>query len=159
MKPSLSRYGYIRVSVSHISCSELSETTRWIIDTVSDNFCLKYASRKLQGDQEVLKLNGTHQLLLYSDDVNLLGKTTSTKKKTIPFTNGQNRRRSGCRRRENSVQSSLDRAPLFVHCSLWRYTAGGSKWKYCITGNFCSWTFMGATRGWRYSGVWLHVHV
>jgi len=151
MKPPVSRYRYI--FCSRICCSERSGTNRWLIATVSDNFGLEYAIRKLQGNQKVPKLNGTHQLLLYSDDVNLLGETTSTKEKTIPFTNGQNRRRSGCRRRENSVQSSLDRAPLFVHCSLWPYTAGGSKWKHCITGNFCSQTFIGVMRGWRYSGV------
>jgi hypothetical protein len=44
------------------------------------------------------------------------------------------------------------------HCSLWPYTAGGSKWKHCITGNFWSQTFIGVKRGWRYSGVWVHVH-
>ena len=34
---------------------------------------LKYDSRKVQTNQEGLKLNGTHQCLVYIDDGNLLG--------------------------------------------------------------------------------------
>jgi hypothetical protein len=34
------------------------------------NFPLKFAIRRFQGNQEGLKLNGTHQLLAYADDVN-----------------------------------------------------------------------------------------
>jgi hypothetical protein len=40
------------------------------------NFALEYASRKVQEDQKVLELNGTHQLLVCGDaDINFISKT------------------------------------------------------------------------------------
>jgi hypothetical protein len=44
------------------------------------NFALEYAIRRVQVNQDGLKLNGTHQLLAYADDVNVLGGSMHTLK-------------------------------------------------------------------------------
>jgi len=37
------------------------------------NFALEYAIKTVQVNQNGFKLNGTHQLVVYADDVNMLG--------------------------------------------------------------------------------------
>jgi len=44
------------------------------------NFALKYAIRRVQVIQDGLKLNGIHQRLVYTDDVNILGGSVHTVK-------------------------------------------------------------------------------
>jgi hypothetical protein len=48
-------------------------------------FALEYTIRKVQENQVGLKLNGTHQLLVYVDDLNLLEDKLDTKKKTTEY--------------------------------------------------------------------------
>jgi len=44
------------------------------------NFALEYTIRRVQVNQDGLKLNGTHQLLAYADDANILGGSIHTLK-------------------------------------------------------------------------------
>ena len=44
------------------------------------NSALEHAIRRVQVNQDGLKLHGTHQLLVYADDVNILGGSIHTLK-------------------------------------------------------------------------------
>jgi len=44
------------------------------------NFALEYTIRRVQVNQDGWKLNGTHQLLAYADDVNIMGGSVHTVK-------------------------------------------------------------------------------
>ena len=44
------------------------------------NFALEYAIKRVQVNRDGLKLNGTHQLLAYADDLNILGGSAHTVK-------------------------------------------------------------------------------
>jgi hypothetical protein len=47
------------------------------------NFALQYAIRRVQVTQDGLKLNGTHQVLVYADGVNMLRGTVHTIKENV----------------------------------------------------------------------------
>jgi hypothetical protein len=48
--------------------------TRRCLSPLLFSFASKYIIRKFQGNKEDLEMNGTHQLLVYADGVNLMGK-------------------------------------------------------------------------------------
>jgi len=45
------------------------------------NFAVEYVIRRVVVNQDGLKLNDTHQLLVYADDVNVLGRSIHTVRK------------------------------------------------------------------------------
>jgi hypothetical protein len=46
------------------------------------NFALEYAIRRVQANQEGFKLNGIHQLVVYADDINIMGGSVHAIKNT-----------------------------------------------------------------------------
>jgi len=49
--------------------------------TCNTNCAIGYAIRRAQVNQDGMKLNGTHQLLVYADDFNIMGGSVHTIKK------------------------------------------------------------------------------
>jgi len=49
------------------------------------NFVLQHAISRVQVNQEGLKLNGTHQLLVYVDDVSIFGGSVHTVKENTEY--------------------------------------------------------------------------
>jgi hypothetical protein len=52
-----------------------------ILSPLLFNFALQYAIKRVQVNHDGLKLNGTHQRLVYADDVDILGGSVHTTKK------------------------------------------------------------------------------
>ena len=62
------------------SLDEIVKTNTGTNCLVQTGFVLVCAIRRVQVNQDGLKLNGTHQLLAYADDVNILGGSIRTLK-------------------------------------------------------------------------------
>jgi len=76
---------YSRVSVGKHMYDMLRIKSGIKQDTLSPlffNFALECAIRRVQVNQDDLKLNGTHQLLLYAD-INIWGRSKHTVKKSM----------------------------------------------------------------------------
>jgi len=70
------------------------------------NFALEYAIRRVQVNQNGLKLNGTHQLLFYADDDNILGGSIHTVK--------ENTETLIVASKENGLEVNADKAKYMV---------------------------------------------
>ena len=70
------------------------------------NFALEYAIRRVQVNQDGLKLNGTHQLLAQADDVNILGGSIHTLK--------ENAENVVAATRETGLEVSADKTKYIV---------------------------------------------
>jgi len=70
------------------------------------NFPSEYAIRRVQVNQDGLKLNGSHQLLAYADYVNILGGSTHTLK--------ENAESSVAATRDTGLEVSADKSKYMV---------------------------------------------
>jgi hypothetical protein len=68
----------VKISLMY-SHSQYSETRCFI--AIAFNSALEHAILKVQQNEERNDMNGTHQLLVYADDVNILGDNINTAKK------------------------------------------------------------------------------
>jgi hypothetical protein len=77
-----------------------------ILSTFLFNFALEYAIKRVQVNQVGLKLNGAHRLLVYGDDVNMLGRSVHTIK--------ENAEALLVASKENSLEINADKTKYMV---------------------------------------------
>jgi len=64
-----------------ISYSQWSQARRWLI-AIAHKICFRICTGIVPGNQEELKVNGTHHLLVYIDDIKPVGGNINTISKT-----------------------------------------------------------------------------
>jgi hypothetical protein len=111
-----------------------NEQQKYLVVCDSNAIALQHAIRRVQVNQDGLKLNGTHQLLAYADDVNISGGSAHTvkenaealvvatkeiglevnadKTKYMIMSRDQNARRNFSMKNDNS---SIERVELFKY--------------------------------------------
>ena len=72
------------------------------------NFALEYAIRGVQVNQDVLKLSGTNQLLVYADSVNILGGSIHTMK--------ENAKALKVASKETGIEVNVDKTKYMIMC-------------------------------------------
>ena len=80
------------------------------------NFALEYVIKRVQVNQDGLKLSGTHQLLAYADDVNILGGSIHTVKENAEAT------------KEIGLEVNVDKTKYMV--MYWGRNAGGGRLQF-----------------------------
>jgi hypothetical protein len=93
--------------------AQIIEAFVFILGICKQIFVLEYAIRKIQENQVGLELNGTHQLLVHADGINLLGDSVNTiKEKSETLLRGYYRYWSINKCREDKIYDYVSSSEL-----------------------------------------------